>query len=838
MTILLDRRSLFGGRAATLAAILVFLWILTCQSVQPVRADGQDQEIDLVLSSNYVSVTVGEEVTIYMTVTNGTEYLLGDMRIDLYYEEYCLRDWVIGQMYPHESKTEDLVVSGDESRLGELEFRLVASGVVVGGISVEAEESLTVLTLAQSAEASFEQNIYTVTETAATAVVTVSLSAPVVQTMTVDYATSDGTAMAGEDYIAVNGTLVFEPGITVLAFAVPITDDVSYEGDETVNMSLFGEMSGTTRLMLDEAVLTIVDDDESPSLTFSRDIYRVDEDAGSVEITATFSTAVVVTVTAEYSTSDSAAVAGQDYITTTGVLTFSPGVTEQSFIVPILDDTKEEADEIFVVDLSMLGQDDQSLVKIIDNDGLPRVNFAVSEVIVNEGDGIVPVLVRLSRVFELTATVRYTFMDYGSTVTEGEDFVLSDDNLLVFPPGTTVVTVPVTIVDDSRGEGTETLQLGLYGASAVRIGSQRTNRVLIEDNDDFMLVLPLVLASFPLPPELPLPPPFEGPVALTIHSGGEIDETYLPVRDGRILSDYPWQVCDWRSDNVALLRVDYDDIYIVAIWSTVHGQIVSAARLEGFREDNYYVWGLSLTDSGLWFHYSGADDNVGIAFLSWDGELTLPVIQDAYSPFVNSSGLLFYREKGKWIVAETIGAQIVRSRELDPDGPAGYSSFGFQESSPDGKTLYGWDALSGLPIILKSSGSWWSSSTTYVLMTDGLFGSDHFVVLGGSVPYHYENGGILEYWNGSTWVDVCTPQFQGEYDSVLLLDAHDYYFLWMLNEHSDGSYQVITTYRSSPCVPGSVQIVLEGTYSLALGGYVSGFLDPEPETEAPPFVRR
>ena len=53
----------------------------------------------------------------------------------------------------------------------------------------------------------------------------VTLDPAAAQTVTVDYATADGTATAGDDYTATSGTLTFDPGETSQTIAVPITDD-------------------------------------------------------------------------------------------------------------------------------------------------------------------------------------------------------------------------------------------------------------------------------------------------------------------------------------------------------------------------------------------------------------------------------------------------------------------------------------------------------------------------------------------------------------------------------------------------------------------------------------
>ena len=67
---------------------------------------------------------------------------------------------------------------------------------------------------------------------------TVSLDRVSTLTVTVDYATSDGTATAGEDYTAASGTLTFNPGDAAKAINVPVLDDAIDDGGETVTLTL------------------------------------------------------------------------------------------------------------------------------------------------------------------------------------------------------------------------------------------------------------------------------------------------------------------------------------------------------------------------------------------------------------------------------------------------------------------------------------------------------------------------------------------------------------------------------------------------------------------------
>ena len=106
---------------------------------------------------------------------------------------------------------------------------------------------------------------------ATVASLTVSLSAPSGRTTTVDFGTVDGTAIAGEDYVATNGTLVFKPGETVKTIAVQIIGDSIKEPDETFTISLLNPTNAT--IAAGEGTCTILDDDQldqMPVLAFQR----------------------------------------------------------------------------------------------------------------------------------------------------------------------------------------------------------------------------------------------------------------------------------------------------------------------------------------------------------------------------------------------------------------------------------------------------------------------------------------------------------------------------------------------------------------------------------------
>ena len=86
--------------------------------------------------------------------------------------------------------------------------------------------------------------------------------------VTVDYATADGSATAGEDYTAASGTLTFAPGETSKTVALPVLDDAIDEGEETFTLIL-SAASGAT-IADAEAVGTITNSDPLQKMWLSR----------------------------------------------------------------------------------------------------------------------------------------------------------------------------------------------------------------------------------------------------------------------------------------------------------------------------------------------------------------------------------------------------------------------------------------------------------------------------------------------------------------------------------------------------------------------------------------
>ena len=184
---------------------------------------------------------------------------------------------------------------------------------------------------------------------------TVALSVAYPGTVTVNYATYDSTAGAGEysaDYQAVSGTLTFAPGETSKTIAVQVNGDRRGEWDETFGIILSSPTNGTIAAGRYYGLCTIRDDEPRISIG---DVTRAEGKKGQTTLftfTVTLSAAYDQPVTMSFRTvNGTATTSNGDYVAKTGTLTFAPGETTKTITIEVKGDSKREVDETFYLDL-------------------------------------------------------------------------------------------------------------------------------------------------------------------------------------------------------------------------------------------------------------------------------------------------------------------------------------------------------------------------------------------------------------------------------------------------------------------------------------------------------
>jgi len=207
--------------------------------------------------------------------------------------------------------------------------------------------------------------------------------------MEVAFSVQDGSATDPEDYQApedANGdpldTLVWLDGEEGQnrSISVDIEQDNIWEEDEDFQVTLTGIENydgdeGDATLGNSQATGVIENDDPIPVVSIEPS-ELVNEDEGPALLNVRLSNPSYQQITVNWTTEDETATSGNDYTSGGSTVTFPPeSANEQQISVPIIDDTLDELNETFLVQLTgatnaqVSETDDEGRVTIVDNDG-------------------------------------------------------------------------------------------------------------------------------------------------------------------------------------------------------------------------------------------------------------------------------------------------------------------------------------------------------------------------------------------------------------------------------------------------------------------------------------
>jgi hypothetical protein len=299
-------------------------------------------------------------------------------------------------------------------------------------------------------------------------------------TVTVDYATHDGTAGAGADYTANTGSLTFAPGQVAKTIAVPIADDGAAEPSENFTLTLadannatIADGTGTIAIGAGDAAAT-----SQPRLSTPADAI-VGEGDGYVDLAVRLSAPGSEPVAVNYSTANSTAsastVCNSDYVAVTGTLNFAPGETTKVVRAEVNDCNEAEALESFTFALSSPVNATiaraGTRISIIDNDTVvPTPKLFVRDAVVDEKDGVALVSVLLGGPHgqASNSTVAVDYATHDGTAGAGNDYT-AGTGTLSFAPGQVAQTIAVPIADDAANEPAESFTLSLSNANNATI---------------------------------------------------------------------------------------------------------------------------------------------------------------------------------------------------------------------------------------------------------------------------------------------------------------------------------------------------------------------------------
>ena len=307
---------------------------------------------------------------------------------------------------------------------------------------------------------------------------TVTLSAAISDEVTVEYATSSGTATQDTDYTAATGTLTISANTTTASFTVDTTHDTTVENDETFTVTLSNQ-SSNANISTNSATGTILNDDK-PGLS----ITNASANEGSpVTFTVTLSATTSDEVTVVYATSNGTAISGTDYTAATGTLAIAADTLTASFTVATTHDTTDETDKTFMVTLS--NQSDNATITtttatgtINDNDDPPSLSIAAASG--DEGDNVV-FTVTLSPASGKQVTVQYSASVEAGDDAGSDDFTTVSGETLTIAAGDTTGTLTIATDEDTLAEGDETFTVKLTSAANAAIGTATAQGTIVDD---------------------------------------------------------------------------------------------------------------------------------------------------------------------------------------------------------------------------------------------------------------------------------------------------------------------------------------------------------------------
>lgn len=311
-------------------------------------------------------------------------------------------------------------------------------------------------------------------------------------TVTLDYTTTDDSAVNPTDYTTTAGTLTFSDGDAAnpKTINIPIINDGAQTGSKSFTLDL-SNIVGLAEFVDDSCRVTINDHIFTMTAGLDR---TVAEDAGNMVFTVTLDRDPIGTevVEVDYLATDGTAVVNDDYTATAGRLTIdaTDPTGDKEITVPIVDDALMEVAEQFTMVLSnasanTLVTDDTAVGTITDDD---YEVTAYADVTVNEGVGTAQLTVTLDRVVvgdNVEFAVAYSSGTGDYEATGGGVDYTDPANTLVIAAGASSNTIDIDINDDALVEYEEEFVVTITPTSGNVVAADPDATVTIEIDEQY-----------------------------------------------------------------------------------------------------------------------------------------------------------------------------------------------------------------------------------------------------------------------------------------------------------------------------------------------------------------
>jgi PKD repeat protein len=203
----------------------------------------------------------------------------------------------------------------------------------------------------------------------------------------------------------------------------------------------------------------LVYDTITPAVSIGDVTVSEGDTTSSASVMVTLSAPASTNQSVSFATSDGDAIAGSDYVSSAGVVTFLPGEVQKSVSVTILGDTVQELNETFLVTLSSpsagIELGDAVAVVTILNDDIPPNQLPTAVVTATPTNGFGPLAVNF------TGSGSYdqdgSIVSYAWTFGDGASSSAQNPSRTYSTPGT--YTASLTVTDNRGGTGTASTQI-------------------------------------------------------------------------------------------------------------------------------------------------------------------------------------------------------------------------------------------------------------------------------------------------------------------------------------------------------------------------------------------
>jgi len=209
--------------------------------------------------------------------------------------------------------------------------------------------------------------------------ITVTLSSASSDTVTVQYATSDGTAIANQDYTPASGTVTFASGTTQQQISVAIlSNGQTSPAFFTVTLSNPQNASVGTPATTTVTIGASGTIGSTATVSFDSSSWTYNESDGTATISATMTGTPTSAVSVDFGTSDGTGTAWVNYVPASGTLTWQPNQAglSQTFTVTLIQ--QGQSTPTLTVNLTLsnpvntsLAMPSTAVLNIMDCDGCP-----------------------------------------------------------------------------------------------------------------------------------------------------------------------------------------------------------------------------------------------------------------------------------------------------------------------------------------------------------------------------------------------------------------------------------------------------------------------------------